>query len=58
MRRLGWLIITGSVVSAMAQRLALDQLLNTMLTTRDSFGGPGMITNFGGFEVLMVARAG
>jgi Protein of unknown function (DUF2975) len=44
MQRLGWLIIAGSVISAVVQRFALDQLLNTMLTTGDNFGGFGVIT--------------
>lgn len=38
MRRLGWLIIGGSVAAAAVQGFALDQLLNTMLTPRDHFG--------------------
>jgi uncharacterized membrane protein len=38
MRRLGWLIIAGSVGAAAVQGFALDQLLNTMLTARDDFG--------------------
>jgi hypothetical protein len=37
MRRLGWLIIAGSVVAALIQGFALDQLLNTMLVPRTSF---------------------
>jgi hypothetical protein len=37
MRRLGWLIIAGSVAAAGVQGLALDQLLNTMLTTGNTF---------------------
>jgi hypothetical protein len=32
MRRLGWLIIAGSVTSALVQGFALDELLNTMIT--------------------------
>jgi hypothetical protein len=43
MRRLGWVIIVGSVVSALVQRVALGQLLNTMLTTQDDFVGYEMI---------------
>jgi hypothetical protein len=59
MRRLGWLIITGSVVSAVVQRFALDQLLNTMLTTRGAFGGVVVMQDhFGGFQVITVALAG
>ena len=38
MRRLGWLIIAGSVAAAAVQGFALDQLLNTMLVARDHFG--------------------
>jgi hypothetical protein len=38
MRRLGWLIIAGSVAAAAVQGFALDQLLNTMLTPPGSFG--------------------
>ena len=37
MRRLGWLIIAGSVVAALIQGFALDELLNTMLIPRTSF---------------------
>jgi uncharacterized membrane protein YraQ (UPF0718 family) len=37
MRRLGWLIIAGSVVAALIQGFALDELLNTMLVPRASF---------------------
>lgn len=37
MRRLGWLIIAGSVVAALIQGFALDELLNTMLVLRASF---------------------
>jgi uncharacterized membrane protein YraQ (UPF0718 family) len=37
MRRLGWLIIAGSVIAALIQGFALDQLLNTMLVPRTSF---------------------
>jgi len=37
MRRLGWLIIAGSVVAALIQGFALDELLNTMLMPRTSF---------------------
>jgi hypothetical protein len=37
MRRLGWLIIAGSVVAALIQGFALDELLNTMLVPRTSF---------------------
>lgn len=38
MRRLGWLIIAGSAAAAAVQGFALDQLLSTMLTTRNGFG--------------------
>src|SRR5215469_2517678 len=38
MRRLGWFIIGGSVVAAAIQVFSLDQLLNMMLTTRNSYG--------------------
>jgi hypothetical protein len=38
MRRLGWLIIVGSVAAAALQGFALDQLLNTMLTEQDHYG--------------------
>jgi hypothetical protein len=38
MRRLGWLIIVGSVVAGAVQGFALDQLLNTMIAPRDDFG--------------------
>jgi|HubBroStandDraft_3_1064219.scaffolds.fasta_scaffold200241_1 hypothetical protein len=37
MRWLGWLIIAGSVVAALIQGFALDELLNTMLMPRTSF---------------------
>ena len=37
MRRLGWLILAGSVAAALIQGFALDQLLNTMLVPRTSF---------------------
>jgi uncharacterized membrane protein YraQ (UPF0718 family) len=37
MRRLGWLIVAGSVVAALIQGLALDELLNTMLVPRTGF---------------------
>jgi hypothetical protein len=37
MRRLGWLILAGSVVAALIQGFALDQLLNTMLVPRAGF---------------------
>ncbi len=37
MRRLGWLIIAGSVVAALIQAFALDELLNTMFVPRASF---------------------
>ena len=37
MRRLGWLIIAGSVVAALIQGFALDELLNTMFVPRASF---------------------
>ena len=37
MRRLGWLILAGSVAAALIQGFALDQLLNTMLAPRTSF---------------------
>jgi hypothetical protein len=37
MRRLGWLIIAGSVVAALIQGFALDELLNTMLVPQTSF---------------------
>lgn len=37
MRRLGWLIIAGSVVAALIQGFAQDELLNTMLVPRTSF---------------------
>src|SRR5258708_1315541 len=39
MRRLGWLIIVGTAAAAAVQRLALDQLLNTMLVAQDHLGG-------------------
>jgi hypothetical protein len=32
LRRLGWLIIAGSVTSALIQGFALDELLHTMIT--------------------------
>ena len=38
MRRLGWLIIAGSVAAAAVQGFALDQLLNTMITPGTSYG--------------------
>jgi hypothetical protein len=38
MRRLGWLIIAGTAVAAAVQGFALDQLLNTMLTSPNSYG--------------------
>jgi hypothetical protein len=38
MRRLGWVIIAGSVAAAAVQGFALDQLLNTMLTEHNHFG--------------------
>jgi Protein of unknown function (DUF2975) len=37
MRRLGWLILAGSVIAALIQGFALDQLLNTMLVPRTGF---------------------
>ena len=38
MRRLGWLIIGGTAVAAAIQEIALDQLLNTMLTPATGYG--------------------
>ncbi len=38
MRRLGWLIIAGSLAVSAVQGFALDELLNTMLVAQDHFG--------------------
>lgn len=38
MRRLGWLIILGSLVAASVQGAATDALLNTMLKSQGGFG--------------------
>jgi hypothetical protein len=38
MRRLGWLIIIGSLVAASAQGAATDALLNSLLRQQNSFG--------------------
>jgi hypothetical protein len=38
MRRLGWLIIIGSLVAASAQGAATDALLNTLLRAHNGFG--------------------
>jgi hypothetical protein len=38
MRRLGWVIIVGSVAAAVVQGFALDLLLNTLLAIPDHFG--------------------
>jgi hypothetical protein len=48
MRWLGWLIIAGTIVSAVVQRFALDQLVHSMLTTQAGIGG---------FEAIAVALA-
>jgi hypothetical protein len=38
MRRLGWLVIGGTAAAAAIQEIALDQLLNTMLTPATGYG--------------------
>jgi hypothetical protein len=38
MRRLGWVIIVGSVTAAVVQGFALELLLNTLLAIPDHFG--------------------
>ncbi len=38
MRRLGWLIIIGSLAAASAQGAAMDALLNTLLRAQNDFG--------------------
>jgi hypothetical protein len=38
MRRLGWLIIIGSLAAASAQGAATDALLNTLLREHNAFG--------------------
>ena len=38
LRRLGWLIIIGSLAAASAQGAATDALLNTLLRTQNDFG--------------------
>jgi hypothetical protein len=59
MRWLGWLIVTGSVVSAVVQRFALGQLLNTMLMARGAFGSfDVMQDHLGGFQLIPVVLAG
>ena len=37
-RRLGWVVIVGNLAAGAVQGFALDQLLNTMLTLRTSYG--------------------
>jgi hypothetical protein len=36
-RRLGWVVLVGNVAAGAVQGFALDQLLNTMLTPRNSY---------------------
>ena len=54
MRRLGWLIIAGSVVAALIQGFAQDELLNTMLVPRTSFYN--LIPALAGAALLTFAR--
>jgi hypothetical protein len=37
-RRLGWVVLVGNLAAGALQGLALDQLLNTMLTPRNNYG--------------------
>lgn len=57
MRRLGWLIIAGSVVAGVVQRLALYTLLNSMLATQDggAFAVAGVIV--AGLQALLPVPA-